>query len=84
MIFTVLGLLGAGFMVGMYWALERGWVKADDPKFYAVNGLGAFMIAVSIAVDYDSADLGGIAVEIAWVFISVIGLWKHMKGKAHG
>ena len=66
----------------LYRLEERGWIKSDDPKFYAVNGLGAFMIAVSIAADYDSADLGGIAVEIAWVFISLLGIWKYMKGKA--
>ena len=85
MLFTILGLAGAGLIVGMYWALQRGLIKADDPKFYAVNGIGAFMIAMSIAVDYDSADLGGIVVEIAWVLISIIGLWKHLKkGKTHG
>ncbi len=37
------------------------------------------MVAVSIAADYDSADLGSITVEIAWILISIFGIYSNVK-----
>jgi len=76
---TFLGLLGAACVLSMYAMLESGRMSSSDPRFYMVNGVGALLVAISIAADYDSADVGGIVVEAVWVVISVFGIVKYLR-----
>jgi hypothetical protein len=79
--FTIVGLIGAVCMVGMYLALERGWTNSKSPVFYAINGIGAFLVTVSLTVDFDPSDLGGIATEGFWFLISAWGFYKYWKAR---
>ena len=79
MVFTIMGILGACCAVGAFALLQSGRWSSTDPRFYAANGIGALLIGISIAADFDVADIGGIAVELAWVAISVMGLIKYWK-----
>lgn len=81
--FMIIGLIGSAVLVAAYWMLQDGRLTSDSPKFYAANGIGALMLAISIGANYDSGDLGGIIVECIWIGISVMGLVKYFrKGKA--
>jgi hypothetical protein len=79
MLFTWMGIVGACCAVGAFALLQSGRWSSTDPRFYAANGIGALLIGISIAVDFDAADIGGIVVEMAWVAISVMGLMKYWK-----
>jgi hypothetical protein len=78
-VFAILGMIGAAFAVGAFALLQAGRLTSADPRFYAANGIGALLIGASIAADFDMADIGGIAVELAWVAISIMGLMKYWK-----
>ncbi len=76
---AIIGLIGAACMVSMYWALEREWIDSKSPVFYAINGIGAFLVTVTLTVDFDPSDLGGIATEFFWFLISTMGLYNYYK-----
>lgn len=82
LVMTILGLSGAALMTAMYWLLQRGSISANNVKFYALNGLGALLITISITYDFDLADLGGIAVEIAWITVSLMGILRVIRTKS--
>ena len=63
-------------MVLMYALLERGRVDANSFTYYSINGVGAFLILVSLAYDFDFADMGGILLEVCWLIISFMGIFR--------
>ena len=67
------GIVGAGCCVGMYAAVSFGKVSADKPFFYMINGLGASLVLVSAAHQFDVGDLGTIGQELIWAAISLAG-----------
>ena len=82
--FSVMGLIGAAFVVGMYWMLQAEKVDSQSVFFFTMNGIGATLVMVSIAVRFDMADLGGIAVEICWALVSLAGLVKALRRRTQG
>lgn len=79
MFMTILGIAGAALMVGMYAFLQQGRLNAQSITYYAVNGIGALLILISLSYDFDSADLGGIALEACWILISIMGIARASK-----
>lgn len=77
--FTIVGLVGTLFVVSMYFMLEQEKISPTSLKYYFINGLGGFFILISIAIDFDMTDLGGITIEFAWVIISVMGIIKVLR-----
>ena len=67
------GIVGAACCVGMYAAVSFGKVSADKPFFYMINGLGASLVLVGAAHQFDVGDLGTIGQELIWAAISVAG-----------
>jgi|GEM_PF-3820298 len=83
LIFFVLGLVGAGCCVYMFWAIEQERVDGNSLKYYIINGIGGFLILISVLHDFDGGDMGSVAVEGAWVVISLMGIFKLLrKGRA--
>jgi hypothetical protein len=76
---TIAGIIGAAIMVSAYVLLEAEKLSARDIKYYLLNGIGSFLVLVSIAAHFDSADMGGIAVEAAWFLVSVMGTVKALR-----
>lgn len=69
----IIGLIGVGLILLTYAGLT---VEKIDPKgwrYSAGNGIGALLILVSL---YFSFNLASFVIEIAWLAISGIGLWK--------
>ena len=75
-VMTILGVLGAALVVLMYAMLERGKIDAGSVTYYAINGIGAFLILISLAYDFDFADMGGIVLEICWLVVSFMGIFR--------
>jgi len=74
-----LGLVGAAIIVSMYVLLEAEKISSRSAKYYAFNATGALLIMVSIAADFDAGDLGGVAVEVMWLGVSLMGLVKALR-----
>jgi hypothetical protein len=79
MFITILGIAGAGLCILAYALLS---MERIDPKgiwYFVLNGVGGLFLLISIAYDYDSGDMGGLAVEACWVVISILGIIKAMR-----
>lgn len=81
MFLTLMGLAGSLGMVAMYAMLEAGRITSKSTWFYAVNAIGALLVTIAIAADFDRGDLGGITTEVFWFFISLKGLVKCISRK---
>ena len=79
---AIVGLAGAAVIVTAYMLLEAEKIDPRSPRYYALNALGAVLILASIAADFDPGDLGGITVELLWMGISLMGLWKALRRRA--
>jgi len=69
----LIGLLGVLMILVSYAALT---LEKIDPKgwlYSAGNGAGAVLILISL---YYSFNLASFVIEIAWLAISIFGLWK--------
>jgi hypothetical protein len=49
-------------------------MKSDGVLYSALNGLGAVLILVSLAYNFN---LSAFIIELAWVAISVLGIYKY-------
>ena len=57
----------------MYAAVSFGKINAEKPLFFLVNGVGAGLILIGAAQEFDIGDLGTIAQELIWAAISLYG-----------
>lgn len=76
MLIASLGVLGAVMCVAAYFLLERGTLSSTNIYFYLINGVSALFILLSVSYELDSGDIGSVALEIAWIIISLMGVAK--------
>jgi hypothetical protein len=79
------GVVGAMCCVGMYAAVSFGKISAERPVFYLVNGIGALLVLVGAATQFDLGDIGTIGQELIWTAISLGGAvraWLAQGGQA--
>lgn len=67
------GITGAVCCVAMYAAVSFGKVDADKPVFFLVNGVGAGLILMGAAQEFDIGDIGTVGQELIWAAISLYG-----------
>ena len=70
-IFDLVGLLGSALIIGSYALSQAHRLDVRRPLYPALNGLGAGLLLVSLAVDFN---LAATVVEGAWLLISLYGL----------
>ena len=68
-----IGLIGVGLILVTYGALTFERIDPKHWSYSAGNGLGAVLILVSL---FYSFNLASFVIEIAWLAISLFGLWK--------
>ena len=73
MFYQVVAMIGAVMVLGAYAALQRGWLRAEQRLFSALNFFGAGLLTWVAAVD---GRLGFILLEGAWALMSLPGLLK--------
>ncbi len=82
------GIVGAICCVAMYAAVSFGKIDADKPLFFLVNGIGAGLILIGAAHEFDIGDLGTVGQELTWAAISLYGAgrayaktpaWTHVR-----
>lgn len=69
----VIGLFGVGLILVTYAGLTLEKIDPKGWRYSAGNGLGAVLILISL---YYSFNLASFVIEIAWLAISIFGLWK--------
>jgi hypothetical protein len=69
----LIGLLGVGMILLTYPLLTLEKIDPRDWRYSAGNGLGALLILISL---FYSFNLASFVIEIAWLGISLFGLWK--------
>jgi hypothetical protein len=70
------GNLGVACVLGTYLLLQLGRMNTTMVVFSALNALGAVLILVSLSIDFN---LSSFIIEIAWLTISAIGLWRSIR-----
>ena len=71
-----LGLAGVVLILAAYGLLQARMLAAEHPAFSACNALGAALILVSLAFDFN---LPAAVIETAWLLISLYGLVRHRR-----
>ncbi|MEZ5956646.1 MAG: hypothetical protein R3C27_05470 [Hyphomonadaceae bacterium] len=72
-ILSLSGIVGAICCVAMYAAVSLGKISADRPAFFIVNGVGAVLVLVGAAQEFDLGDAGTVGQELIWAAISLAG-----------
>ncbi len=73
---SLISLLGAACPVSMYLLLEMEKVDSKSLMYFVVNGIGSVILILTSGVHLTWGDLGGIAMETAWLIISLMGIGK--------
>ncbi len=74
---NVLGSIGVVFVLAAYLLLQLERLSATRPPYLIANGLGAFLILVSLMNEFN---LSAFVIEAAWLLISVYGLIRCLAG----
>jgi len=72
----LIGLSGVGLILLTYGALTLEKIDPKGWRYSAGNGIGAVLILISL---FYSFNLASFVIEIAWLAISCLGLWKAWK-----
>ena len=70
---NLVGNLGVLLIVGTYFLVQIGRMSAIETPYVACNGLGALFILYSLNFDFN---LSAFLIEIIWLMISIIGLFR--------
>ena len=71
--YDFVGNVGVVIILLSYLLLQIGKVKIEDWRYSAANGLGALLILISL---YFAFNLSSFVIELAWLVISLFGLFK--------
>ena len=73
MIPDAIGVAGTVMILATYFFLQTGRLDARKFAYSALNGLGAFLVLVSLWYDFN---LAAFALEVAWCAISLYGIYR--------
>lgn len=76
----VLGAIGVALVLGAYFLLQTGRLRAEALSYSLANGIGAALVVLSLCFEFN---LAAFLLEGAWVVISGIGIvrwWSRARG----
>lgn len=73
------GIVGVVVIVVTYLLLQLERLRSDDLAYSLLNALGGSFIAVSLLVNFN---LSAFLMEVIWVLISLIGIYRYYRLKA--
>lgn len=82
--YDYVGLAGIAFVLGAFFLLQAGRLKGESLGYQLANLFGAIFILVSIfAPGPDFSKVISITImQLAWIVISLYGLWRGLKSRA--
>ena len=75
---SILGLGGAIMVVCSYLMLQLDRIASESISYSLLNAVGAGLILYSLVFDFN---LAAVIIEVFWVMISMIGVWKYLRGR---
>ncbi|WP_321314762.1 CBU_0592 family membrane protein [Halarcobacter sp.] len=76
-IFQLIGFLGMVFVVVAYFLLQTEKKKITSWTYQVLNLIGAILLLISLFVHFN---LGSFIIEIFWIIITILGMYKNLKG----
>jgi len=74
----VIGLAGVFLVLLCYGLLQTGRLSQQQPAYSLINALGAVLIFASLMFSFN---LASVVIEICWFTISMVGLYRSLKGR---
>lgn len=78
-LYDIIGVVGVAIILFAYLLLQIEKLSAQDWRYSAANGLGAVLILVSLCFSFN---LASFIIEIAWLLISLFGLFRAFQKRA--
>lgn len=76
----IIGLIGVVMVLIAFYLLNTHKVMVLDMSYQWLNFVGAVLILISL---FYSWNLASVLIEIAWILISLLGIYRSMKHKSH-
>jgi len=77
-LYDILGISGVAIILAAYLALQLDKLTVQDWRYSAANAAGAALILISL---FFSFNLASFIIEIAWLLISIFGLFKALSSR---
>ena len=75
------GNIGVLILMVAYLLLQLNKLRSDDLAYSLLNAIGASLIVLSLLVNFN---LSALLMEIFWVLISFIGIYRYFRVKTLG
>lgn len=72
----IVGFLGMACVVIAFWCVVSERWKPTSLPYNVLNGIGAILLILSLCVHFN---LGSFVIEIFWISISAIGIYKSLR-----
>lgn len=76
----IAGTFGVVLIVGSYFLVQIGRLRAEALSYSVANGLGALLVLLSLMVEFN---LSAFLVEFFWLLISLIGVWRFFASRTN-
>jgi hypothetical protein len=76
-----LGIVGVGIIVVTYLFLQLGKLRSEALAYSLMNAIGASLIVVTLLINFN---LSALLMEVFWVLISLLGVYRHFRVKPLG
>lgn len=74
----IIGLIGVSIVLIAYYFLNVGKTSSSSMSYLYMNLLGSIMVLISL---YYSWNLSSVIIEIAWILISLLGIYRNTSRK---
>lgn len=78
MIFDVIGMIGVFMILIVYGAVQADKMDVKSTVYSVVNAVGAVLILISL---YMTFNLASFVIEVAWLIMSIFGIFQALKRK---
>jgi hypothetical protein len=75
----LVGNIGVVILMVTYLLLQLNRIRSDELTYSLLNAVGASFIVVSLLVDFN---LSALLMEVFWVLISFVGIYRYFRLKA--
>jgi len=77
--FDLIGNIGVVLLMIAYLMLQLNKLRSDGLAYSLLNAFGAILIILSLRVNFN---LSAFIMEVFWVLISVVGIYRYFRLKA--
>jgi hypothetical protein len=77
-LFDLAGLIGVLLIIVAYLLLQLDKLPSSLPSYSLLNAAGALLIIVSLVFKFN---LSAFIVEVFWLLISLLGLWRSLSAR---